>query len=46
MKRSLRMPGDLPREAVCRYVSEPDWFEIRDAINEQIKKERARKKRK
>lgn len=47
MKQPLRkMPGMLPRGMVCRYMPEPDWFEIREAINEQIKKEKLRKQRK
>jgi len=45
LKQPLRrMPGTLPREMVCRHMSEPDWFEVREAINEQIKKEKLRKR--
>jgi len=38
--------SDLPKKELCIHKPEPNWFDIREAINKMLREERTKEKTK
>ncbi len=38
--RTLKTPGSLSHDVVCIHKPESNWYDLREAINEIIRRER------
>lgn len=38
---TVKIPGDLPPEEVCIHRPEPNWFDVREAINKHFMEQKS-----